>query len=501
MSAAAEAAATASGLEFFYPDLPIVQLEPSPLNPRKHFSHDAIEQLAISIRSVGILEPLVVRPAGNHYEVVCGERRYRAAIAAGLERVPASVRPLTDDQALEIMVIENLQREDVNPLEEGDGFARLLKADYGLEKLAARIGRSKKYIYDRIKLGSLIPEAQALLTDGTITAGHAILLARLSPDDQARAIDPNDGGLFIDDLQVDDAEPADDAPPLPKIAVSVRELDAWIERHVRLDLARPVAEEDFPAVARAQEMAARVVSITLQPFLYPRQEDSAAAAGDRILTSDEWKRADEVTCADSLLGVIVIGRDRGATFPVCVTRGCDVHWKQERVAARCAPTHDAGSGVDDEDDDELRDAMSSRPRDQGRERERQQWQAKQDREAAERAAYRIAAPTILAAFVASVKKVKPAVLADAVITGAALNPKALAAFPKPKTAEDVLRLIAVSMVAEGLFNEWSAPQQVPLWAKRFSLDLKPLLKPAKTTVQTSAQKKSSAKKAAGKGRR
>lgn len=509
---------------FHYPDLPIDQLHPSPLNPRKSFDVDAIAQLAASIGSVGILEPLVVRPVGDHYEIVCGERRYRAALQAALATVPASVRPLTDDQALEIMVIENLQREDVNPLEEGDGFARLLQAGYGLEQLGARIGRSRKYIYDRIKLGALIPEAQALLTDGTITAGHAILLARLRPADQVRAIDPDDGGLFIYDLQDDDVVPgADDAPP-PKIAVSVREFDAWIDRHVRLDLATPIASEDFPAVARAQEMAARVVSITLQPFLDPRQEAGASAAGDRILTSDEWKRADGTTehplhgrsithdeCPQSLLGVVVIGREKGTTFPVCVERSCDIHWKKDRAEA---PRRPAPAADDDEwEDDPPRDETSATEQ-KRRDVERQQWQAKQDRDKADRDAYRLGTPAILAAFVACVKKTKPAVLTDAVLTGAALHPKALAAFPTPKTAEDLLRLLAVSMVADGLYNEWTAPQQVPLWAKRFGLDLKPLLKPAKTAVHTSAQTnaasrkiapqpkpKPKGKKKAGKGRR
>ncbi len=495
------AANDAVGPEFFEPALPIAQLQPSrvPANPRKRFDPDRLRDLAASIATRGIIEPLVVRRVEDHYEIICGERRFRAALQAGLAHVPAMVRCLTDTAALEVMVVENKQREDVDALEEADGFRRLLDTGYGIDTLAAQIGLSKKYVYDRMKLLSLIPAAQDLLSEGTITAGHAILLARLQPADQVRAIDPDDGGLFIYDLQDDDPVPGDDQAPPPKIAVSVREFDAWIERHVRLDLSRPMASDEFPAVARAQEMASRVVSITLQPFLDARQEDGAAAAGDRILTSGEWKRADEVTCEHSLLGVVVIGRDKGATFPVCVTRGCKVHWRQERAVAGRAPTNNDEPGVDEYDDQDS--AALRRQRDLERDRERQQWQAKQDREAAERAAYRTAAPDILAAFIASVKKVKAGVLADAVVTGAALHPKALAAFPKAKTAEDVLQVIAVSMVAEGLFNEWSAPQQVPLWAKRFGIDLKPLLKPAKTAVHASAQKKSAAKKKTGKGRR
>src|SRR5262249_45435716 len=143
-----------------------------------------------------IVEPLVCRRKtydAIRLELVAGERRLRAAKLARLPKVPVIIRQLTDDQALEIMVIENNQRQDVNPLEEGDGYAKLLqlrkREGFGIEQLAARIGRSTKYVYDRIKLLDLIPAARKLVLDGTLTAGHAILIARLKKEQQESAVD------------------------------------------------------------------------------------------------------------------------------------------------------------------------------------------------------------------------------------------------------------------------------------------------------------------------
>jgi ParB family chromosome partitioning protein len=495
MSSVVQDAPTSVGPEFFYPDMAPGNLQPSALNPRKTFNPARLRELAASVAVVGVIEPLVARQVGDHYEIVCGERRWRAAEIAGLTHLPVMVRCLTDTQALEIMVVENKQREDVDALDEARGFRALLDTGYGIEKLAERIGLSKKYVYDAMKLLQLIPEAEQLLVDGRITKGHAILLARLKPHDQARAIETPSGGLFFEDGS--DEMPTATDPYRGLDVASVRELDAWIEAHVRLDLARPIPAEEYPEIAIAQETAARVVSITLERFLGPLPQ--GVAASDDILLPSQWKRADDtmgrdpetgdrvefLACSHSLLGVVVIGRERGTTFQVCVQSSCDIHWKRERAEqARVAKNPESS------------DAAQRR-----REQDHQEWKQRQEREAAVRAAYRTGAPRILAAFVARVKDAKPVDLVDAIVAGAGFDPLALKAFPKVRTAEDLLRVIAVSFVAEGLQNDYSAPEQVPLWAKRFGVDLKPLLKPEKEPVQASAQKKASAKKAPGKGRR
>lgn len=174
--------------------IPLEQLQPSPTNPRKRFDEAKLAELAESIKNQGIVQPLVVREIfdgpGTTYEVIAGERRYRASKLAGVAEVPCMVQELTDGAVLEIQIIENNQREDVHPLEECDGFQRILASGiYGsgvaaASLLAVKIGKSTKYVYDRIKFKDLSPEAWDEFAAGEITAGHAILLARLTAETQ-----------------------------------------------------------------------------------------------------------------------------------------------------------------------------------------------------------------------------------------------------------------------------------------------------------------------------
>lgn len=177
--------------------IPIGEITPSPTNPRKRFDEGKLAELAASIKAQGIVQPVVVRPVeadGPRFELVAGERRLRAAAMAELAEIPAIVRELTDADVLEIQVLENSQREDVHPLEECQGFKRILDAGlYGtglpaVEQLAGKLGKSTSYVYQRLKLAELTEEAQKEFLDGAITAGHAILIARLQPVDQARCL-------------------------------------------------------------------------------------------------------------------------------------------------------------------------------------------------------------------------------------------------------------------------------------------------------------------------
>jgi len=180
----------------YRPAMPIADLFESKQNPRQRFDPEGLKELEASIREKGVLTPLLVRKNGKAYEIAAGHRRYRAAKALGLEAVPVVVREMTDTELLEVLVIENDQREDVHPLEEADGYRRLLMpgTGYDVARVAARIGRSEKYVYDRMKLLQLVPQAQRLFLEGKFDAGHAILLARLKPADQKRAIAVHNNG-------------------------------------------------------------------------------------------------------------------------------------------------------------------------------------------------------------------------------------------------------------------------------------------------------------------
>lgn len=170
--------------------LGIADVLESPTNPRKHFDQKKLEELAESIGKVGVLQPVLVRPhpakPGRH-ELVFGARRYRAAKLAGQKTIPVIVRTLTDGEVLEAQVIENLQREDVHPLEEADGYAQLMdKHGYTAESLAAKVGKSKAYVYARLKLRALGKGPREMFFAGELDASTALLVARI-PDEKLQA--------------------------------------------------------------------------------------------------------------------------------------------------------------------------------------------------------------------------------------------------------------------------------------------------------------------------
>lgn len=155
--------------------LPISQVEPGLNQPRKYFDNDALQDLADSIREHGLIQPLTVRRlSSGYYQIIAGERRWRAAKLAGLEEVPVVIIEADDKKVMELGLIENLQREDLNPMEEAEGYEVLIK-DYGLtqEEVAKRIGKSRPAITNALRLLSLPQEVRPMVIDGLLSAGHA----------------------------------------------------------------------------------------------------------------------------------------------------------------------------------------------------------------------------------------------------------------------------------------------------------------------------------------
>jgi ParB family chromosome partitioning protein len=173
-------------------NVPIEHLEANPNNPRKQFKDEDIEDLARSIRERGLLQPIVARPRGEpgNYEIVAGERRWRAAQRAGVHEVPVLVRDFTDGEALEVALIENIQRTDLNALEEARGYTQLLEQfNYTQQQLADALGKSRSHIANTLRLLSLPDNVRSLIEDGSLTAGHArALVAAASPGELADQI-------------------------------------------------------------------------------------------------------------------------------------------------------------------------------------------------------------------------------------------------------------------------------------------------------------------------
>ncbi|HXX42189.1 MAG TPA: ParB/RepB/Spo0J family partition protein [Chthoniobacterales bacterium] len=167
-------------------EVDLASIVPSPLQPRKDFAPDALQELVESIRQHGIIQPLIVRQAGARLELIAGERRWRAAQEAGLTQVPAIIRGASDLEVLELSLIENLQRSDLNPIEEAQGYARLAgEFNMRQEEIAAKVGRSRAAVANSIRLLDLHPQIQTWLTQNLLSVGHAkVLLSLKSTTDQ-----------------------------------------------------------------------------------------------------------------------------------------------------------------------------------------------------------------------------------------------------------------------------------------------------------------------------
>ncbi|MBR2894405.1 MAG: ParB/RepB/Spo0J family partition protein [Oscillospiraceae bacterium] len=170
--------------------LPISQIESSTLQPRKYFEETKLEELADSIREHGIIQPLTVRKlSSGYYQIIAGERRWRAARIAGLHEVPVSIIEADDRKAMELAMIENLQREDLNPMEEAEGYRSLVEL-YGMtqEQAAQRVGKSRSAVANAMRLLQLSEEIRSLVEKEEISAGHARALLTLPPHLQEEAV-------------------------------------------------------------------------------------------------------------------------------------------------------------------------------------------------------------------------------------------------------------------------------------------------------------------------
>jgi ParB family chromosome partitioning protein len=170
-------------------EIPIARVRPNPRQPRQRIGQAELETLAASIAAHGVLQPILVIETIDGYQLVAGERRLRASQLAGLDRIPAIIRQLADRDQLELALVENLQREDLGPLEEANAF-RSLVDDFGMsqEDIATRVGRARSTVANTLRLLDLDEDVQALLAEGVISEGHARALGGLATDQQSRVV-------------------------------------------------------------------------------------------------------------------------------------------------------------------------------------------------------------------------------------------------------------------------------------------------------------------------
>ncbi len=334
--------------------LPIGQLVESRTNPRKVFDPAELAEMAESMRNpaVGVIQALIVRLAGKDgkHEIIAGAKRFRSAKIAGLTEVPVKVNEATDEVVLEMQLIENLQRSDPHPLEEAEGFARLLKiSGYTADVIGAKIGKDRSYVYKRIQLTHLVEKLKTLFLEGKINIGHALQLCRLRPEDQELA---RKDGLFRYG---------------GKEAAGVANLISWIEQNIYLQLkAAPWDKADaelIPAAGACTACPKRTganlalfddvgkddrcldrdcfrakqnafIAITIEGAAESGVELVKVAKGWQmrskqlpkgVLSPEAWHEAVKSKCTNPQRAIIVAGEDCGRRLKVCTTRGCRHH--------------------------------------------------------------------------------------------------------------------------------------------------------------------------------
>lgn len=175
--------------ESAFQDVDIVQIVPNPYQPRDRFDEESLAALAESISEVGVIQPIIVRKATEGYEIIAGERRWRAAQRAGLRSIPTLVRSADDKGTLEAAVVENVHRQDLNALEEAAAYRQLMD-DFGLtqEEVASRVGRSRSAVANTVRLLNLAPSVQRLVVEGHLSAGHGRALLALEDEEARQAL-------------------------------------------------------------------------------------------------------------------------------------------------------------------------------------------------------------------------------------------------------------------------------------------------------------------------
>jgi ParB family transcriptional regulator, chromosome partitioning protein len=347
-------------------EVQLVKIRESKTNPRRLFDEAKLAELAENIRQHGVLQPILLRPLPNGeagtYELVAGARRYRASKLAKRDSIPATVRELTDAQALELQVIENVQRVDVHPLDEAQGYAALIELEpdaYTVESIASRVGRSTVYVSGRLRLIQLIPEAKQAFYEGKLTVAHAFEIARLQPNDQQRALHEcfpqyRNAAAILKDKKAE--------------ATTVRDLRAWIEREIHLDITNaPFDPQDETLLPKAGACARCPKRTGSNPLLFPEVRQKSTCTdrecyrakvealvqlqvkpleekGEkplRVSQAPAWQangHAKDVLfeghyrkakargeCPNTKAAVLIDGKGAGSIFYICQTEKCEVH--------------------------------------------------------------------------------------------------------------------------------------------------------------------------------
>jgi ParB family transcriptional regulator, chromosome partitioning protein len=361
-----------------YRNVSLALLNESKTNPRRTFEETALKELAESIRTQGVLSPLLVRPlTENGFEIVAGARRYRAAQIAEVPTVPVRIVNLSDAEALEAQLVENLIRSEIHPMEEAQGFRALLDLEepkYSIEQIAAKVGKSPVFVASRLKLADLAPAAVDAFYANEIGVGHALLLAKLPADQQQQALSACFKEVF------------NGGQKPTRVLLPIRNLQFWIDSNILLvlkdapfnkrdeqlvpaagscaecpkrtghnkllfgdDLGRqgdrctdPTCYQGKVQAHVAQAIAAKPELVQVSSAYGGQKEGSAilprnkytAIRDDKPKSKDEAKRPEFKTCKFTTEAIVTEGSEVGTIHKVCANPACPVHHPKQQTSSR-----------------------------------------------------------------------------------------------------------------------------------------------------------------------
>ena len=258
-------------------EVPVSRLLPNPAQPRLSYDEDSLTELADSIREHGVLQPVLVRPVGSEYELIAGERRWRASKLAGRETIPAIVAEFDDQTALEVSIIENLQREDVSPLEEAAMFRKMTEAfNYSVRQLAQKIGKDKGYVENRLRLTDAPADVRELVSVRRDTISHAYELMKITDDRKRRRLAKRvaAGELSLAKLRAitggaeEVAEPTSAAPRRRRRTVAGELADVRAADDALMGARAKLADgvDDLVAILREPEMMEQIPEVNRENF-------------------------------------------------------------------------------------------------------------------------------------------------------------------------------------------------------------------------------------------
>ena len=355
-------------------EIPVNDIIVTGLNDRTVFNQSSLDELAGSIREQGILQNLVVRPNPkdkNTYQLVSGERRLKASVIAGIDSVPCLVKELTDKAFKEVMLIENLQREDLHPLEEAASIGELVKRKSNIKAVALKLGKAVKYIKERLSLNNLAPEAKQLfIEDPSFLLGHALILALFTHDQQLKAIDrvqnSDNGFAYFDNpvdlkhyvqqyvlLQLSKAEFDIKSTTLDKKtgACSSCKKQTGANEDLFSTITDGACCLDSGCFDHKTKLHTQINNLTLLKQFGVKIGDCLKVSNEYwtykegVLNSSKWVRVgDEDRCANILLGVLNHDGDMPVVIPVCAHKKCDIHFSQaENTSTSTIPENETKS--------------------------------------------------------------------------------------------------------------------------------------------------------------